>query len=482
MKEHRLRARAICVVGLATALVGAGSARADFLGFVPGYDDPQPAFSWQGQWQSKAVYFRSLRSGASLYGTLFAPAQPQAGARYPLVIITPGSTVGVQAQYQWSARDLAGHGYVTFTIDPRGAGKSGEDAQDPCGPGPPSSNCYQRNNANPPDYEDALESGIAFALSRQDPYAQWIDPNEIGAAGHSEGADVLSYQQGIEPRLKAIVAWDNLISSTTGDQGNANCTNKPTTLENPRVPALGEASETCSGSVGPDAKKTGYELWRKHGIPSMEVVFAGTQHTDWAQEDNVLGTGTASGTEQQLHDFEYYTRAWFDLYLRHSPSAAATLLATTINGQPRDQVISSTDHSAAYLPAYGTDCENLRLCHSLPKLIPATITPSRGPLRVSRNRKTSLPITCHGNPGARCDGKLEIVAWIGRHARVIATAQLRLPAGHSELLRLQLKTVVNRTLRQRHKLKATLLLFAGIPPDLEHPVRHAITLVRAHRR
>lgn len=467
--------------GLLTIVQAPTCAQADILGLVPGYDDPQPAFSWQGQWQSKAVYFRSLRSGASLYGTVFAPAHPQAGSHYPLVIITPGSSVGVQAQYQWSARDLAGHGYVAFTVDPRGAGRSGEDAQNPCGPGLASSKCYQRNNANPPDYEDALRSAIAFALSTQDPYGQWIDSNEIGAAGHSEGADVLSYQQGIEPRLKAIVAWDNLISSTTGDQGNANCTNKPTTLESPRVPALGEASETCSGLVGPDAKKTGYELWRRHGIPAMEVVFSGTQHTDWAQEDNVPGTGTASGTEQQLHAFEYYTRAWFDLFLHHTSTAATTLLATTINARPREQVISSTDNSAAYLPAYGIDCQNLRQCRSPAKLIAATTTPTRHRLPVPRRGRTTLPITCRGNPGARCDGKLEILAPIGGRIRIIASAPLQLTAGNTAALRLQLTAIAIHTLHHRHRLPATVMIFAGLPPDLEHGRRHAITLIALSR-
>lgn len=477
----RLRWTIAASAGMLVVLVvlGAAAARGDFLGFVPGYDDPQPTYSWEGKWRSTAVYFRSLRTGASLYGTLFAliSGAPRSA---PLVIITPGSSVGVQAQYQWSARDLAGHGYVAFTIDPRGAGKSGMDAQDPCGPGPPSSKCYQRNNANPPDYEDALESGIAFALSAQDPYQSLIDPNEIGAAGHSEGADVLSYQQGVEPRLKAIVAWDNLISSTTGDQGNANCTNKPTTLDTPRVPALGEASETCSGLVGPDAKKTGYELWRKHGIPAMEVVFAGTEHTNFAQEDNVPGTA-ATGNEQQLHDFEYYTRAWFDLFLRHHPSAAATVLADTVNGRPRDQIISSTDHSAVYLPQYGIDCENLRLCATFPTLIAATISTPRTRLRVSAGGRTTLPINCTGNPSARCDGKLQLVARIAGRIDTIASQTVRLLAGHRELLRLRLATVVTHALHHRRKLKATLLVFAGNPPDLEHPARRAITLIRMRR-
>jgi dienelactone hydrolase len=390
--------------------------------------------------------------------------------------------VGVQAQYQWSARDLAGHGYVAFTIDPRGAGKSGEDAGDACGPGPPAPSCATtRNNAKRDDYLDALESGIAFALSSAGPYHAIIDPNEIGAAGHSAGADTLSYQQGVEPRLKAIVAWDNLISSTTGDQGNANCSNQPTVLVKPRVPALGEASETCSSLVGPDAKKTGYELWRKHGIPAMEVVFAGTQHTDWAQEDNVPGTA-ATGTQQQLHDFEYYTRAWFDLYLRHNTAAAATLLASTVNGRPRDQVISSRDHSAAYLPELGVDCEDLRACAMPASLAPASVIVRRRTVVWGSGARLAVLVGCHGNRGARCDGQLELEAR-GRAGRPLGASQaFRLPAGRGRSVAVELTSRARRLRRHAERLHAVLIVLSGVPPDSEHPRRVAITLVRRTRR
>jgi len=473
--------RRALIGGALTLLLGVGpmSAGADLLGFVPGYDDPQPTYAWQGKWQSHPVYFPSLGSGASLYGTLFAPvsAPPRSA---PLVIITPGSTVGVQAQYQWSARDLAGHGYVAFTIDPRGAGKSGIDKQDSCGPGPPSSKCFERNNAKSPDWLDAVKSGIAFALSPGDPYASLIDPNEIGAAGHSAGADALSYQQGIEPRLKAIVAWDNLISSTTGDQGNANCTNKPTKLVTPRVPALGEASETCSQFVGPDAKKTGYELWRKHGIPAMEVVFAGTQHTDWAQEDNVPGTA-ATGTEQQLHEFEYYTRAWFDLFLRHDNRAAATLLAGSVNGRPRGEVISSRDRSAAYLPGLGIDCENLALCRAPTTWHPASIQVRARHLVASRAGRVTVPVACRGNPRSRCDAQLELTLPAPRRQLIAQSKPFRVPAGRTRHIALKLAAAARHALHHR-RLRVIVLVLSGIPPNSEHPQHVTVELTGRHRQ
>ena len=369
--------------GLATAVVtlgvGLSAARADPLGFVPGYDDPQPSFAWQGAYQQQSLYFISSQTKTSLYATVYAPADLGSGL-YPVIVILPGSQIGVQAQYAWAARDLAGHGYIAITVDEQEAGRSGEDANDPCGPGTPSSACLTtQNKAGETGYVDALESSIDFMLSPRDPFYANVDPNEVGAAGHSAGADLISWYQAIDPRIKAIVAWDNLISSPTGDQGNADCGRTATTLITPRVPALGEASETCiSGSskgetpgvntVGPEAKKTGYERWRSQGEPAMETVFNGVQHLEFAQEDNIdagLLAGTVSGSETQLHDFEYYTRAWFDLWLRHDSSATQRLLASTVNGQALSSVLSAKYISAIYLPANGVDCENLLSCSAL---------------------------------------------------------------------------------------------------------------------
>jgi hypothetical protein len=102
----------------------------------------------------------------------------------------------------------------------------------------------------------------------------------------------------------------------------------------------------------PDLKKTGYGLWRQHGIPTMEVVPAGASHLNYAQG--------ARTSEDQLHLFAYFTRAWFDRFLRHDRSATTRLLAATILGQPRTTLLSDTFRSAAYVD--GHDCPDLTIC------------------------------------------------------------------------------------------------------------------------
>jgi len=294
-------------------------------------------------------------------------------------VILPGSTVGTEANYQWSARDLAGHGYLALTVDPQGQGHSQETEVPPCrGQLPPPHNCGdldQPSYTSIANWEDALESGIDFLLSTGNPLRSRVNDSEIGAAGHSEGAGIVSYMQMVDHRIRAIVAWDNLNSSTTGDHGDANCADKPTTPIVPTVPALGEASETCLGSArdpfpsyatDPNLKLPGFEDWRAHRMSSMEVVFAGTQHLDFAQSsyDN---TGHVTGSEAQLYDFEWFTRAWFDLWLRHDASAYNRLLSRSLRGASLVSVISSEYRSAAYLPGAGVDCTDLLTCRLPPR-------------------------------------------------------------------------------------------------------------------
>jgi dienelactone hydrolase len=339
------------------------------LGLVPTYDAEQPGFAWEGNWQERAVTFTSAASGAQLSGTIFAP-NPPPPKPVPGVVIVPGSGPGVQTQYQWAARELAGHGYVTLAVDPQGVGSSATFGKPVCslGPSPPiqATPCpgvpFQQN-AN---YVDAAESGIDFLVSATDPYRVALNPSEIGLAGHSLGARAVSYVQSIDPRVKAVVAWDNLASNLEGDAGSASGggalgevigggvpgASVPIT---PRVPALGEASDSAGLSdpsdTSPEIKKTAYDVWVQNGIPAMEVVFSGANHLDWAQDRT-----NAFSDETSLFRFEYYTRAWFDLFLRHDASALARLTATSIGGTPRTDVMSSKFYSALFLPAQGINC------------------------------------------------------------------------------------------------------------------------------
>jgi dienelactone hydrolase len=325
------------------------------LGLLPGYDEPRPSFAWQGAWQSAEVRFPSQASGAMLFATVFAPA-PLPEAPVPAVVMLPGSIVGVQAGYHWAARDLAGHGYLAVTVDPQGVGKSDMVAWLPCEVPPCGDVGQQPWFISLPSWLDALDSSLGFLASPENPYRAVTDPGRLGAAGHSLGAHAVSVAQQRDPRLDAIVAWDNLVMQEHGDDGSAKCVGSGPVIA-PRLPAMGQAGEAC-GFQAYDAKATAFDAWRAAGIPSMELVFRGEEHINWSQKRDT--NASFGGAETSLHRFAHYGRAWFDLWLRGDASAPERLLAGL--DLPRADMLSARFRSGAYLPAQGIDCPDLAVC------------------------------------------------------------------------------------------------------------------------
>jgi hypothetical protein len=171
----------------------------------------------------------------------------------------------------------------------------------------------------------------------------------------------VSAAQAIDPRIKAVVAFDNLSSTVTGDEGSPRCAGIVTAgYITPRVPALGEASEFCSSTSYPRyAKETAALHWHAAGIPAMEVVFAGASHFSFAQDRSA----SLGGTEEQFEEFSYYMQAFFNLYLKGESSAVHQLLATTVLGRPLSSILSSRFTSGAWMPSSSVDCPDLLHCN-----------------------------------------------------------------------------------------------------------------------
>ena len=337
-----------CVPITLPTVQGAGSA----------IDGPPPAYDWQGEWQSCEVIFPSKAHGSALYGVLFAPKNLSlASDRLPTVVIAPGSATGLQSQYQWSARDLAGHGYIVLSVDPQGVGRS--------------ELVSQPQTAD--NYIDAVVSALDYLLSAQNPLQDNVDASRMGAAGHSLSARVLSFLQGEDSRIQAIVAWDNLSSTVEGDAGISSgggvcgsliggevpLTSRPAT---PRVPAMGQASDAEPGcdptNTDPELKKTAYSVWREAGVSSMQIVVLGKGHADWAQSP-VADASSESPKSKELQLFQHYTRAWFDLWLKKDTGAIKALTATQVFENTPETIFSVDFRSALYLPHVGIDCPDI---------------------------------------------------------------------------------------------------------------------------
>jgi hypothetical protein len=180
------------------------------------------------------------------------------------------------------------------------------------------------------------------------PDAQTVTPGRttrLAIVGHSLGALAVSYVQGIDERVQAVVALDKLATSTalsTSPEFDAEGPLRPV------VPALGVQSEygftvapyfANSGlfeppGVAPPAEepdprrelRTGFDGWTEAGVDSMVIVPRASTHLEYADIPYVL---PASRYGQAIAS--HYAQAWLEKYLAHNTSAAAdALMATSI--------------------------------------------------------------------------------------------------------------------------------------------------------
>jgi hypothetical protein len=274
------------------------------------------------------------RAGVSYHGAVLRPANltTYPGLR-PTVALLHGNGA-TECAVWWAARYLAGRGFVTITVTR---------------PASPDGTSHGVNYAL---HQDAFLSAIHYLRSASNPFAARTDPARLSLVGHSLGANVVSHVQASVPHVQAIVALDNLKKYKYADPGSAPdwCQPPYGTTNTPTVPAMGLASEiVCPGDAvtGADTKKAGYNWWRAHHIPTMEVVLHGFVHNDFA----------SGATDAKLKLVAYYLRAWIARYeLRHK-AETSVLLSDSVNGHPVSSILSTTFHSAVYL-----DCPNLAGC------------------------------------------------------------------------------------------------------------------------
>jgi hypothetical protein len=323
---------ALALIGLLTvALLGAPST-ASAANPCPA----QPHYEWMGASVSETVTIPSLShpSGIASYaGTIVRPADQGAypGPR-PVVLLQHGLG-GSQCAQWWTARDLAGHGYVALVwTAPVGAGTITAFV-----------------NAI-----DAMRSARAFVRTPANPYAGFSDTTRIALAGHSLGSIVSSFvQQDGDPGVRAIVALDTLRRFLNGDPGGAvfECTPPPGVQITPRVPALGFAKdEPCDARPGyapADLKLPGFDRWREANVPVVELVMAGYDHLDFA----------TPGSEDKHRDLAYFIEGWLARWLLDDPAGEQRFFAKTVFGRPIEDLLSTGFLSGAYLPERGDSAD-----------------------------------------------------------------------------------------------------------------------------
>jgi dienelactone hydrolase len=308
----------------------------------------------------KPILF-TARNGATLSGHVWAT---RAGpARRPGIVITNGSVQAAEQHYWYAAQALAKDGYVVMTFDPQGQGQSdilgeGDDRLEgvpsqtdgrPFFDGTEDAIDFFLSSANHP-YEPvpSCETGTSHAPKQDrrvaagldtayNPLAKMLNPNRLGLAGHSYGAAGVSYIAQWDPRVDAVVAWDNLSdadpngASGAFPPGEQPCPADPSqrTVAPLTKPALGMSADyflpPTPNTSQPDAEAKAAQsmAYSQAGVDSGEIVIRGGSHLDFSWIPNPAFGASLRGADE----IDWYTRAWFDKYVKGDPTADRRLLS-----------------------------------------------------------------------------------------------------------------------------------------------------------
>jgi dienelactone hydrolase len=329
----------------------------------------------------------TARNGATITGRIWATKSGP--AKRPGIVITNGSVQAPQTVYWFAAQTLAKAGYVVLTSDPQGQGQSDEKGEAPDqNEGSPAQtdgrpffdgtedalNFFLSTAGNPYKPVPSCSSGTSHAPKQDrrvkaglnasyNPFWQMLDPSKVGLAGHSYGAAGVSYIGQWDPRVKTIVAWDNLgtpdpnqpFGGNGGQPVEQPCPANPAARAVAKItkPALGMSAdyfippEPNTSDPNPLAKSTTSRAYSKAGVDTGEIVIRGGTHYDFDWVPNPGFPASLRGADE----IAWYTQAWFDKYLKADPSADSLLVTNRWLADKQEAAVDP-DHSGNMFSFY----------------------------------------------------------------------------------------------------------------------------------
>jgi hypothetical protein len=239
---------------------------------------------------------------------------------YPVVIVVPGGALpgdlapgAPKELYRWAAQGLAEAGYMTLLYDIASAHI--EDAED----------LLDWALATPPSPTDAGE---------HNPFWADVDRDRVGIAGHSGGGATALRLGQLDPRIDAIATFDR--------SGRYDMPVDDAQITKPTLFFVADFNRAQTYDDHPDPDGTGNKVedflrLRDLGVDTMHLALRATSHGGWSP-----GLGERYSALTTL----YFTRAWFDRYLKGTadPAIAADafgrLTAPTFDGSGDEHYVS----------------------------------------------------------------------------------------------------------------------------------------------
>jgi dienelactone hydrolase len=364
-------------------------------------------YNWEknGSGLVRKVLFTN-RGGATISARVWATAGT---TRRPGIVITPGSVQADEQMYWYAAQALAKDGYIVMTFDPQGQGQSDTFGQEPDKEeGFPAQtdgrpffdgtedaiNFFLSTPKHPYEPVPSCETGTSHAAKQNErvkkgldaaynPFWNLLVPRKLGLAGHSYGAAGVSYIGQWDPRVSAIVAWDNLAAPqpNAGGPGGGGpaekaCPSTPADRTVPPItkPALGMSADyflppTPNTSLpNPQAKSTESHAYTAAGVDTGQIIIRGGSHLDFSFIPNQAFGASLRGADE----IAWYTSAWFDKYVKGQRSADSRLLTNRWREDPVEAAIDLHHDGNAFSFYYYSrldirlasgalfDCENMR--------------------------------------------------------------------------------------------------------------------------
>jgi len=309
---------------------------------------------WAAAGRGRHMRFSFInRDGAKLRARLYAPTDTS--KTYPAVTFTPGLQSYNEVN-SWFAQGLAEAGYVVFIFDPQNQGES-----ESCGHTPDGTETTCPTTNQPNDTRSAIDFVLStpsapypWALGPNaagtptfNPWWENVDREHLGIAGHSLGAIAVTPIGQEDPRVDAVISFDNL----DGTIGASVPRRTPSLFfyTDYAFPATGTPK---ASAPNPTQHFGAFNQLAAAGVDAMSITTRASDHYEWGYQPYPASFPASRYGERVSM---YYSLAWFDRYLKGDVGAAARLTAYAFDESSDRSSIGAGTYDPARSAADPTD-------------------------------------------------------------------------------------------------------------------------------